>query len=146
MASSQSIPLNNGQQAIIQNDFKKVFLWNYRTLNGSLNNAAYVDLNLPEGTVIGRVSSSNLFKVFTSGASDGSQFPIGVVIDDTVVPFGTTKNITIGHDGDVNANALIFQGGDTLNTVVSGRTVRDHLKMYGVNVVDATELTKLDNQ
>lgn len=143
--SSQSVALNTGQQANITTNSRKVFLWNYRTQEGSVNNSAYADLVIPEGTVLGRVSATGLLKPFTSGASDGSQFPIGVMLDDVTVPYGSTLNIAMVDDGDVNASGLIFQGSDTLNTVVSGQRVIDRLKAAGIKVINSTELTKLDN-
>jgi hypothetical protein len=144
--SSQSIPLNNGQQAIIQTETAKTFLWNRRSFNGIIGNSSYTPLVVPQGTIMGRISSTGLLTPFTSGASNGSQLPIGVMIGDVTVEFGQQKNITVCDDGDVNSSKLIFQGSDTLNTVVSGRQVRDWLKLVGIKVIESTEMTAPDNQ
>lgn len=143
--SSQSIPLNTGAQAIIQTESREVFLWNKRTQDGQINNATYSDLVLAEGTVLGRVSGTGLLKVFQSGSSDGSQFPIGVLVDGVTIPAGLTYNVAMCDDGDVNANGLIFQGGDTLQTVVSSQRVIDRLKLAGIKVIASRDLTGYDN-
>jgi len=144
--STQSVVLNNGQQAIITTDLSKVFLWNRRSQPGQINNADLYDpVTHPEGTVMGRVSSSGLLVPFTSGASNGSQFPVGVLIGGVTIEEGDTANVFICDDGDVAAEKLIFQGSDTLETVVSSRRVKDWLKLMGVKVITSTEMTADDN-
>jgi hypothetical protein len=49
--------------------------------------------------------------------------------------------------GDVAQEKLIFQGSDTLATVVSSRTLNDRIgaDTVGVKLVSGTELTEYDN-
>jgi hypothetical protein len=140
--SSQTIALNTGQQAIIHTELSKVFLWNRRSQPGQVQNSGLYDpITIPEGTVMGRIAASSLLTPFTSGASDGSQFPVGVLIETQIIQEGDTQNVFICDDGDVAAEKLIFQGSDDLDTVVSGRQVRDHLKSFGIKVITATDMT-----
>lgn len=143
--SKQTIEEMLGNQAIINTDRSKLALWNYRTQQGLMNNATYDPVTIPEGTVVGRIAVTGKLKVFTSGASDGSQFPIGVVLGDPTIEDGEDGEITIVDTGDVAGEQLLFQGGDTLNTVVDGRTVFDHLKLIGIKCVSGTDLSNYDN-
>jgi hypothetical protein len=144
--NSQEVALNTGNQMIIHTTIAKVFLWNRRSQPGQINNSDLYDPETyPEGTVMGRISATGLLAPFTSGASNGSQFPIGVLVGTHIVEEGATNNVFICDDGDVAAEQLIFQGSDDLDTVVSGRQVRDWLKLAGVKVITSTDLTGHDN-
>jgi hypothetical protein len=129
-------------------DRSKTFVWNPRTEVGNYTNSGYDDVTLAKGTLMGRIASSNLLTPLTSGASDGSQFPVGVVLADTVVASGDTAEITICVAGDVDENKLVFQGSDTLATVVSSRTLRDRIgaDTVGIKLVGGNQLTGFDNQ
>lgn len=145
--SSQTVPLNTGQQMIVHTDLSKTFLWNRRSQPGQINNSDLYDpVTIPEGTVMGRISATGLLTPFTSGASDGSQWPIGVLVDTHIIDEGDTHNVFICDDGDVAAEKLVFDGSDDLDTVVDGRQVRDWLKVTGIKVITATELTATDNE
>lgn len=145
--SSVNQVLNTGQQSITHYDISKVFLWNRRSQPGQINNSDLYDpITIPEGTVMGRISATGLLTPFTSGASDGSQWPVGVLVGGTTIEEGDTNNVHICDDGDVAAEKLIFQGSDDLDTVVDGRQVRDWLKLAGIKVITATEMTRTDNE
>lgn len=145
--SQQTVALNNGVQAIIHTDRSKTFLWNRRSTPGQIQNSDLYDpITIPEGTVLGRISTTGLLTPFTSGASNGSQFPVGVLIGDRTIQEGETQDVFFFDDGDVAAEKLIFQGSDTLDTAVSGQRVRDRLKMMGIKVIESTEMTNTDNQ
>lgn len=142
----QEVVLNTGQQAIINTDTSNIFLWNRRSEKGQVNNSDLYDpLVIPAGTVMGRIASSGYLTPFTSGASDGSQFPIGVLCSDYTIEEGDTQYVYICDDGDVAAEKLIFQDTDTLDTVVDDQRVRDRLKAAGVKVIVSTEMTGYDN-
>ncbi len=143
--SSQSIALNNGQQAIINTDTSKIFLWNRRSSKGTLANSTYADVVHPIGTVMGRISATGKLKPMTSGASDGSQIPVGVLMNTYTVEASSEREVHIVDDGDVASDKLVFQGSDTLNTVVSGSQYIDYLKRLGIKVIESTDLTEYDN-
>lgn len=143
--SSQTVALNNGQQAIIHTDTAKVFLFNRRSAKGTIANSTYDDVVYPIGTVMGRISASGNLIPLESGASDGSQLPVGILMNTYTVEASSEREVHIVDDGDVAANKLVFDGSDTLNTVVSGSQLRDHLKRLGIKVIDSEELTVEDN-
>jgi len=95
---------------------------------------------------MGRIAGTNILVPFISGALDGSQFPIGVSAQDVNgLAQGGSQQLSICVQGDINSAKLIFLGGDNLNTVIAGRTVRDHMQMYGLLIRTSTEMTDFDN-
>jgi hypothetical protein len=145
--SIQTEALNNGQQAIVNTNTAKIFLWNRRSAFGTLNNSYYAALRFLLGTVMARVSATNLIVPFVSTGLDGRQYPIGVLMVDYLVAAGANQVVYYMDDGDVAEEQLVFYNGfDTLNTAVSGRTVRDMLKAAGIKCIPATETTNYDNQ
>lgn len=142
----QTIVSQTSNSLIVNTDTSNVFLWNRRSQKGQINNGTSYDPKVyPEGTVLGRISSSGLLTPFTSGASDGSQYPIGILVSDYTIAEGATASVYMCDDGDVAAEKLIFQGSDTLETVVSGQRVKDRLKAAGVKVIFSKEMTGYDN-
>lgn len=145
--SVQTEALNNGQQAIVNTNTAKIFLWNRRSAFGTLNNSYYAALRFLMGTVMARVAATNLLVPFVSTGLDGRQHPIGVLMVDYLVAGGANQVVYYMDDGDVAEEQLIFYNGfDNLNTAISGRTVRDILKSVGVKCVPSQEQTNYDNQ
>jgi hypothetical protein len=129
-------------------DTSKTFVWNVRTATANYTNSTYDDVTLQQGTLMGRISASGLIIPLTSGASDGSQFPLGVLLEDTTIEGGDTQELTIAVAGDVVESKIKLQGSDTLNTVISGRRIRDRIgaDTVGIKLVGADQMTGLDNQ
>jgi len=145
--SSQSVALNNGQQAIINTDLSKIFLWNRRSAKGNIANATGAPVTVLEGTVMGRIGATDKLTPFTSAAVDGSQHPIGVLCETYVVPANSNIDVYICDGGDVAAEKLLFQGADTLETVISARRVKDLIVLNtDLKLVYSTEMTAYDNQ
>lgn len=140
---------SNANSAHARYDHSKIFLFGLRTDTGSFDweNTGY-DNDLVPGTVLGRVSATGKLVPFDSTASDGSQFPIGILYGDLgTVEAGDTlaAACTYAMAGDVASAKLVFQGTDTLNTVVSSRQVRDWLALLGFKLVTSVENTAYDN-
>lgn len=143
----QEVVVNTGNQMTINNDLSNIFLWNRRSLKGEVNNGDLYDpLVLAIGTVMGRVAETGKLKAFTSAAVDGSQYPIGILCRAYTIEEGDTQEVYICDDGDVAEEKVVFADeSDTLDTVVSDRQVRDHLKTYGIKLITSTELSGYDN-
>lgn len=146
--SNGTVVENTGNQAIIRYNTEKVFVRNPRTEVGSYTNDGYTDETLAAGTLMGRVAADQSLVKLTSGASDGSQFPVGLVFEETVVAAGDTVNLTIGVAGDVDETTITFQGADTLDTLVSSRSLRDRIgsDTVGIKLVGGVEMTAYDNE
>ncbi len=146
--SEQTIVLNSGQQAIINQDVSKIFVLNNRYRNDNyINNSSYDPITIPAGTLMGRVHASGKLAPLNTAASDGSQFPVGVLAQDLIIDAGDTVLASICDQGDVEESKIIFytpnQG---LETVVSSRRMRDHVEAQGIKLVTSTEMTGYDNQ
>ena len=105
------------------------------------------DLELKAGTLMGRISATNILLPLVSTAIDGSKFPVGVLMHDvSVLSLGTAK-LTFAVSGDVAEEKLILGGADTLATVIDARTLRDRIgsDTVGIKLVSADELTEYDN-
>lgn len=150
MPVEQDIVLNTGDQAIINTRSTQIFLFNNVSAEGDIGNSTYDPITYPIGTVLGRQSSNGRLKPFVASASDGSQYPIGILRDDYTVVDGDVRAVYYCNGGDVAAELLVFQGSDTLESTVAnagGRRVKDLLQSEGVRVIYATNVSgDFDNQ
>jgi len=146
--SSVDQVLNNGQQAITNYNTAKIFIFANRYLTGTYTNSTYVTVTLLAGTVVGRVSATGAIVPLTSAASDGSQYPIGILANDHVVAAGVSTTVSYCVEGDVAEEKVLLQGSDTLNTVISSRRLRDRIAAdtAGIILKTTTEMTDYDNQ
>lgn len=148
--STNNIALNTGQQAIINTDLSRVFLWEnrYQTDN-YINNSTYDPITLYAGTVMGRIATTGVLIPSKSDASDGSQFPVGLLANDMIIDGGDTVPASICISGDVNASKVLFTKiGDGLDTTVDARRYRDRIAAdtVGIRLIVSTEMTDYDNQ
>lgn len=146
--TTQTNTVNTNSQLYSQRDTSKIFLWNNRYETGTYTNSGYDDVTLAAGTVMGRVTTTGKLTPLESDATDGSQIPVGILHQDYTVAAGEDQTISICTAGDVASGKLVFaKTGDTLDTVVSGRRLRDRIPgdTLGINLVASTELTKEDN-
>ncbi len=146
--STQTIVLNNGRQAIINQDVSKIFILNNRYQKGNyINNSSYDPITLYAGTVLGRIHASNVLVPLEAGASDGSQFPVGILAEDLEIDSGDTVECYLCDGGDVATEKVLFvKPGDGLETVVSSRRLKDWIQAQGIKLVGGTEMTDFDNQ
>jgi hypothetical protein len=133
---------------ITNNDNAKIFIWDNRYEQGEFTNPSTVDAVLAKGTLMGRVSATQKLVPLASGASNGSQFPVGILADDYTVDYLETANLTICIGGDVAEELVILSGSDTMDTVISGRSIRDRIAgdTLGIKLVSGTQMTAFDNQ
>ncbi len=145
----QTVTSNTGSQLFINTDTSKIFLWENRTEIGSMVNSGYTDLIIPAGTVMGRISATGKLIPFVSTASDGSQYIVGVLFSDHVIAAGDTKDVAYCVSGEVASEMLVFQGSDTLETVIAarGRRIKDILAADTAGIIyrGGVENTAFDN-
>jgi len=148
----QSVVTQTNNQLAVNTDTSKIFIgdnW-HENFDFEEENATYDDVNYPAGTVFGQIHATAKVKPLQSDASDGSQFPIGILREDVTVKAGTTfaKSISICVSGRVAKEKInLVKSGDDLDTVVSSRTLfaRIGADTVGIKLVEATELTDFDN-
>lgn len=151
--SSQSGTFGTNK-AVINTDVSKIFIRDNRYQKGNhLNNGNYDPLTLSAGTLMGRIGNSGYLVPLFTLAGDGSQFPVGILAHDVEIDSGETKEITIVDMGDVVEDKVILfytarnpAAGESLDTVVSNRRLRDHLQAQGIKLITAIEMTDYDNQ
>lgn len=68
--------------------------------------------NLKRGALVGRITASGKLTLSTSAATDGSQAPIGILLDDYDATAGDV-NCGIYVKGEFNQLAVIFGAGHT---------------------------------
>ena len=149
--SQQGIVNNQGNQAHIQNDTSKVFIWQKEDESADLTNLTGGTLNLKCGTLLGRITTGGkLGEVLPlkSGAVDGSKRPLGILMHDIDVLDTETANVTYVIHGDVVESKIIFDGADGFDTVIDSELLRDLIKSNtkGIRVVPSIELSNFDNQ
>jgi hypothetical protein len=147
--STNNTVLNTGQQATTNFDLSKIFIWNNRYENATYINSGYTPATIPAGTVMGRIGATQNVVPLVSTASDGSQYPVGILACDlNAIAAGATQACTICVSGDVSQDKLVLQGADTLSTIVSSRSIFDRIgsDTIGVKITANTEMTQNDNQ
>jgi hypothetical protein len=146
--SSQTTALNNGQQAIIHTDLSKIFIGDNRYTDAVYNNSSYVTVNLAAGTVMGRIATTGKVIPLVPTASDGSQFPVGVLAKDYSIDSGVNQTVSLCIAGDVAEEKIIIGGGGQLNDIISSRRLRDRIAgdTHGIKLVTTTEMTATDNE
>lgn len=142
--------VNTAVQLIAKTDLTKIFLGGNETIQMSYTNSTGAAKTITAGLVMGRISASALALPLESDASDGSQYPVGVLMNETItVANGATATITVAICGDINENELTFENGtDTLATAVSSKILRDRIAAdtLGIRLVAQTENTRFDNE
>lgn len=123
------------------------FIGDNKFEKGTLLNATAGELTYAVGTLLGRVATTNRLVPCASGATDGSQFPVGVLAQEVTLAASGTASVMFCVGGQVNNASIIFDGTDALTTVVSARTIGDRIKAdtLGITLVTLTEGTFTDN-
>lgn len=146
--STNNVVFNNGQQLQVQTNLAKLFPFEkeFRQYAGAVN-STYNPITYPAGTVMGVIATTGIAVPMTSGASDGSQYPIGILAEDYTVDEGQSVNIAIMVRGRVRQDMLILQGSDTLSTVVGSRRIFERIgsDSVGILIIGATNCTNFDN-
>lgn len=138
----------NANELITNYDVSKVFIGHNRFQDDNiLNNSLYNPISLVPGTVMGRIVATGTVVPLQASASDGSQFPIGILASNVVsLAEGATIQVSICDMGDVAKEKIKFAyTGDGLETAVSGIRLKDRLAAQGIKIVTGFEMTDYDN-
>lgn len=156
--STVTTVLNAGNQAHFDYDVSKIFVNNNRYNSATFLNGTGSTASFLPGTLIGRIAASGKITRCSAAATDGSQFPIGVLLSE-ITSLANAGEITATYciAGDVVESKLLFAGSETLNSVVTvndsvpdvtdyTRRLRDLIQQAGIVLVSTIELTDFDNQ
>lgn len=145
---STTVTSQTTNQLFVDYDVSKIFVFDNFYKPGTLLNASGGVKSFPPGTLIGRIGSSDKLVPCASGATDGSQFPLGILLSDVVdLADAGEAAVDICISGDVVRTKVIYDDTDTQETVVALRRLKDRINAdtMGINLVDSDELTGTDN-
>jgi len=141
--------LANANQLITNYDVTKFLLGNNSFIAADIT-AAGGNGALLTGMVMGRIAATRKIVPLDKDSADGSQYPVGVCIQDQTVANGVTKSITLVNKGKIAASFIKFFAEETLDTVIGPAThtriLRDWLNSIGLEIMIGEELTIVDNQ
>jgi uncharacterized cupredoxin-like copper-binding protein len=140
--------LNTGSEQFNNYDRTKLLLGGNDYVKRDYTNSTYVDVTLSAGQLMGVIAATDKVVPCTSGASDGSQLPIGVLANDVTVEAGETLFLSICVSGQIAREKVLFSGSDNMDTVVSSRRYEDRIlsDTAGIILSEGDELTGFDNQ
>jgi hypothetical protein len=146
--SNNTTAFNNGQQLQVNTNLAKLFPYEKEFKQYNLTNSGYDPVTYPAGTVMGVISATGQVIPLKSGAADGSQFPVGVLAQDYTIEDGATASVAICVSGWVRADMLVFDGSDTVATIVSGRRLFERIggDTVGILLITPSNCTTFDNQ
>ena len=96
------------------------------------------------GMLLGVVTASQKLAQCKSGASDGSQIPKYVAVSDIDASAGDVVG-EVGASGQFNLEKIVFDGSDTIETVVSDETFYNYLRGLGILVLPSKNYGSYDN-
>lgn len=120
--------LNEGaNQLFVGTNSSQIFLGNNLTANESyVNNSDYDPITLEKGTLMGRIAGTDILTPCISSATDGSEQPVGVLMQDLTIDDGDTKKACICTGGRVAAEKVVlYHPTESLNTQVDGVRYKD---------------------
>jgi len=146
--STNSQQFFNGQQLQVNTNLAKLFPFEKEFQKYTYVNSSYSDVTLQAGTLMGVIANAGLIKPLFSGNSDGSQYPVGILGQDYVVPAGATVVVYVMVKGFVRKDMVIFSGGDSYETQVSGRRLFERIgcDTVGVFIQSTESATNYENQ
>lgn len=111
-------------------DRAKCFLFDNRFDNGqSYTNSSGDEVTLAQWTVMGRVTSTGKLKVCLPDATDGSQVPRFILVEEYTVADGATQTVAVCKAGDVDQGLLVW--GETTASPPDVYALTDTVYVYG---------------
>ena len=143
----EQISSTNNQQ-ITDYDVSKFLLGGNEFVDIDLT--ASGEVVLLEGMIMGKVGATGLLLACDKDATDGSQFPVGVVVQAKTIADTETKSIRLVNKGSIAEDKLNFLDTETLDTLIGAannqRSYRDYMNDLGLILKTGVELTAVDNR
>ncbi len=140
--------LSNQNQAITNYDYSKLFKTTFKTVQMTYTNSSGASVDLVPGMLFGRVSADLKGAILKSASVDGSQIPFGINLTMATVANAASKTIQVAVTGMVDQDLIVLDGTDTLDTLISGRTIGDRIPAdtEGITLEEFNQIVNLDNQ
>ena len=140
--------LSTDSQSIVTRTLRRTKMFGLRTIQKTYENISGGAETLIVGQVMGVVSATGNYVPCKSAAVDGSQVPRAILFTDiTEAADGATIEVTLVDGGEYNVNELVFDGTDTLDTLVGGVRMEDLLRgnARSLKLVDVEDRSAYDN-
>lgn len=125
---TQTVRLATDRQLIVTEQVKRIFLFGNTTVDGTYKNITAGLETVKMGQVMGKVAATGKWVICKSGATDGSQIPRTVSPEEiTDATAGQEVLVSLIDGGEINKAGLVFNGTDTLDTLVGGVRMEDLL-------------------
>jgi hypothetical protein len=140
------------QRILAQNcDTSPVFLTIMRTRTGTYTNSTGSTVTLDAGRLVGRILATGNIAPQSCVATDGSEMPIGVLMEGYSVADGASVTVTYAYQGEINESSVGLTSGQTLNDTVrtvstgGGKLIDLIIRDTDLKLVSADDLTGYDN-
>ena len=143
-----TIKVQNSNSLFVEYNVSKLLLGFNGFITGVVT-ASGAAVTLTQGMIMGQIAATGKIVPMKSAATDGSQYPFGIVLNGEVVADGTSSTINLVNKGRINENIVKFEGTDDMDTAIGAtnnlRTYRALLNDMGFEFEIADELTAVDN-
>ena len=136
--------------AITNYDYSLLMLSEFKTISGTYTNASGGEVSLLPGMIFGRVHATGLLAICDNDGGSvtaGNDIPLGINLTTATVANGASETVSLAVTGIVDASKLVFISGDDLETVYSGRQLRDLIpaSTEGISLKNVESLVNFDN-
>jgi len=138
-------PVNTRNQLYTNISSDKILLGNNSFAERTFG-AYGTDMVIDAGTIVARLPGSGEIVPWKADATDGTQYPAGLLLEQLTVADGEKVDTTIVNKGKVAREQIRFwYAGQDFSSVVDNRRVEDWLLDLGLEIEAADELTEFDN-
>ena len=125
---TQTVRFASDRQLIVTEQVKRIFLFGNTTVDGTYKNITAGLETVKMGQVMGKVAATGKWVICKSAATDGSAIPRAVSPEEiTDATAAQEVLVSLIDGGEINKAGLVFNGADTLDTLVGGVRMEDLL-------------------
>lgn len=116
-------------QTAFDADRKKLLVFGNSFKTGTYINLTGGTESVSIGQLMGVIAATGKWTICKSGASDGSQIPRGIMLDELtdIATVTDVENINLVNGGKVSVGMLVYNGTDDADTNVGGVRMEDLL-------------------
>lgn len=125
-------------------EFSQFLLGKNKTIQVEYENKTGAVKEIARGLLVGRKHADGKVLPLQHDATDGSQYPLGFVINDTkTVANDAVVKLTLVISGEINENGVVLESGTTMDSVISDRRLKDRIAAdtEGIYLVKTAENT-----
>jgi hypothetical protein len=158
MGTVTNVIATNNQLATNYDSSKLLLGFNFFTKE--VYTAGGADVTLVQGLVMGKIASTGKIVPLDKDAVDGSQYPVGIIVETQIILANATKTLTLVNKGKIASAKVVFADVETLDTLivltldaestpassVHSKSIKDLLQNMGFVLETTEELSVNDNQ